>query len=70
MKIREKLQHWYEGTYIPEPPSSPFTMGGYRRHWSSKLFHSVKAFYLANWQWIWTTSIAFIALHIAVLALR
>ncbi len=68
-QIAAPIKKWWNGTYIPELPDSPFILGRYKRHWTSKLAHSVKNFYLKYWQWCWGMATACIAIYINMLRL-
>lgn len=69
MSIRQRVLRWYEGTYIPEPPGSPFLMGFYERHWSSRFAHAVVEFYIKEWKWIIGITLTCVSLLFAFLKL-
>lgn len=51
-RLKVKITDWYQGTYVPEPPGSPFRMGSYQQHWTSRLLHVCIDFYLKEWKWL------------------
>lgn len=66
MKAKEAIKKWWEGTYVPEPPGSPFLMGSYERHWTSSALHSFVRFYLEHWKWLWPFMVGVVGLIIAI----
>jgi len=68
--IWHRILRWYHGT--PQAPyigrtrtAAFFALQDNKRHWSSRLIHTIVTFYLREWRWIWTTIIALCALFIA-----
>ncbi len=39
-------------------------------HWTAKVARVLTGFYLRNWQWVWGTAIALLALYVSILALK
>jgi hypothetical protein len=49
----KRIKHWYEGEYISSQPSDAVIfLNHYRRHWSSRLVHTIVDFYSAEWRWL------------------
>ena len=74
MSLRTKLRRWYDGEFVPpdNPPGSyvVFLTGHYKRHWSSRVAHTLVDFYFKEWKWIWGTLIAVVGLVIAIAKLH
>ncbi len=66
MSLKEKIALWYEGTYEPEPPGSPFYMGTYRRHWTSRIVHTCIDFYRKEWKWVLMFVVGVVGLVVAL----
>jgi hypothetical protein len=66
MSLREKFIDWYQGEYIPPDNSGNsglvFLIGHYKRHWSSRLVHTLVEFYLKEWKWLLPFLVALVAL--------
>jgi hypothetical protein len=56
------VKRWLEGEFVPEPEGSPFGMGTYKRHWTSKVVHLLTGFYLNHWKWLWGATITAVGL--------
>lgn len=59
-------------TFDNEPGSSVFIapLIYTEYHWSAKFVRVVVGFYLRHWQWFLSTTIAVLALYVAVLSLK
>ena len=66
MDLKQKIATWYQGTYVPEPPGSPFLMGSYQRHWSSRMLHMCIDFYLKEWKWLLPFVVAVVSAVVAI----
>jgi hypothetical protein len=66
--MKKHFKAWWEGTYTQHdnPHNSPlYFVGGYhKRHWTSKVAHAVKDFWLNYWQWCMGFGLAVIGLWI------
>lgn len=65
----KKIADWWDGEH--KLYDDPYIIGVHvDRHWTSSVAHIFWEFYLAHWQWIWTTVIALAGLTIAIIALK
>ena len=67
------IRSWYHGKgeiheFENSPDSSiviwPIFYKSY--HWSARAARAPVAFYLRNWQWVWTAAIGILGLYVAV----
>ena len=72
-----KVWRWYEGTGKTEEfenDRNSMCILGPRfyteYHWTARVVRAVVSFYLAHWQWVWSTVLTLAGLWLAVLALR
>jgi hypothetical protein len=71
MSLKERLQEWYRGKYVPPPPNDPgsplwrISPGHYEQPSLARLLRVIAQFWLAHWQWIIGTAIAIIAIMVA-----
>ena len=72
MAIVEKIKEWYRGRYIPPPSNDPnselffLSLGHYEQPALAKLLGTLGRFYLAHWQWVIGTVLAFVAIVVAL----
>lgn len=64
--LKQSITNWYQGKYVSEPPGSPFVMGYYQRHWSSRAVHTCISFYLKEWKWLLAFLVAVISAIVAI----
>ena len=70
--IIRKIKAWYQGRYVPPPPSDPnselvfVTLGHYERPLVARILSSIGRFWLAHWQWIIGTALAIIGIIVAL----
>lgn len=71
--IREKLQVWWNGRFIPyenNPSSGVFFIGGdYEWHWTARAARAVAFFLQREWKWMIGTALAVAGLLVAYLRL-
>lgn len=68
------IKRWYHGeTRLQESDNDPdsgiwFLPSQHTEyhHWTARLARTLAAFYLRNWQWVWTTLLAFAAVYLAL----
>lgn len=72
-----KIKNWYEGegkfqTFENDPDSNIFIAPIIYTdfHWTAKIARILVKFYLRNWQWLWGTVIAIVALYVAIKGLK
>lgn len=73
IRVKEYLKRWWHGKYVP-PENDPeislvFFQGRYERHWTSKVAHWLREFWLKNWQWCFSAAFAVTGLVIAAMKL-
>jgi len=72
MSIIERLKSWYRGAYVPPPENDPnsrvifISPGHHQQPALAKFIGIVGRFYLAHWQWIIATTLAVLALVVAL----
>jgi hypothetical protein len=70
MSLREIIENWYEGEFVPfqnEPNDPVFIMGGrYRRHWTAQAARVLVKFWQNHWQWTVGTMLAICGLAVAL----
>lgn len=64
VRVTKVIVDWWQGEYVDLEP--PFVMGYYRRHWTARAVSALGRFYITHWQWLWTTTIAVLALLFSV----
>ena len=70
--IRQRLQEWYQGTYVPPPPNDPdshvvfISPGHYEQTPLAKAVKLLGAFWLKHWQWITGTALAVIGIVVSL----
>ena len=71
-QLRQRLRDWYRGKYVPPPPNYPdsplfvLSPGHYEQSLFAKLLRTLGRFWLAHWQWVIATTLAVLALLIAL----
>jgi len=64
------IKKWYQGEkhdLFADHPEFPVFPGiRYRRHWSSRLTHTVIDFYLKEWKWLWPLVVAIVGIIVAI----
>lgn len=56
-RIKTAISKWWQGTYVPEPPGSPFLYGQYQKHWTAKLIYNALETYKKNQATKWLLGI-------------
>jgi hypothetical protein len=71
MNLKEKIEDWYRGKYIPPPPDDPnspifFGIGSYQQPLLARIIGAVARFWVEHWQWIIGTILAVVALVVSI----
>jgi hypothetical protein len=70
MSMRDVIENWYEGEFVPYKNGSndavAFIGGTYKRHWTAKVARTLMRFWLNHWQWTIGTALATCGLVIAL----
>ncbi len=71
-QLRQRLRDWYQGKYVPPPPNDPdsglviISPGRYEQPLFAKLLRTLGRFWLAHWKWIIGTTLAVLAILVAL----
>ena len=68
-RMRGAIRRWWEGTYVDEPPSSPFLLPYLNRHWTARWARAALQFLSREWFKVGSLTVGFIGLVIAALKL-
>ncbi len=60
------IKRWYQGEYYSLSNQGIFPGNRYKRHWSSRLAHTLIEFYLKEWKWLLPFIVSLIAILIAL----
>ncbi len=71
--LRQRLHDWYRGKYVPPRPSTPYlaviSPGHYGQPAFAKLLRTVWRFWLDHWKWAIPTTLTFLGVLVALVAL-
>lgn len=72
MSIKQRVQDWYQGTYVPPPPNDPdsqivfISSGYYEQPPLAKALRAMVTFLLNHWQWIVGTALAVVGIVVSI----